>query len=208
MPILGMGILFALLFNLPKDLQDWIIYGIIFSFLILIVVVLLLVIKKWLTVPCKTFVNENGISFKFEKKNFFYKYNDFFSGWENVTNISDTTYNEQGSFYQISFKNPTFTANFNAIKGEEENAEKFFDELTYYQDLYNLSHTNTPISSNTFYEGIWARIITWLFYIMVIAIIIIYFTSGKNIDWWRTISFLCFGSLWLGNYYRNTKKLY
>ncbi|WP_316769555.1 hypothetical protein [Pedobacter frigiditerrae] len=207
-PISGMGVMFAILLNLPKDLPDLIIYILIVFFLIILVLSLLLIIKKYLNIPCKTFVDETGISFKFEQKNVFYKYNDFFSGWENVTNISDTAYNEQGNFYQITFKNPSFTANFSAIKGEEENAEKFFDELTYYQDLYNLSNPNTLISSKSFYESTWARMITWLFYILVIAVPIIYFTTDKSIDWWRIISLFCFGSIWVGNYYKNTKKLY
>ncbi|TCC93449.1 hypothetical protein EZ428_01375 [Pedobacter frigiditerrae] len=207
-PTFGMDIMFVILLNLPKDLPDWIIYGLIVFFLIVLVVSLLLMIKKWLNVPCKTFVNESGISFKFEKKNFFYKYNTFFSGWENVTNISDTAYNEQGNFYQITFKNPSFTANFSAIKTEEEDAEKFFNELTYYQDLYNLSHPKIPISSKNFYESTLARMITLLFYILVIAIPMVYFTTDKNIDWWRVISLFCFGSIWVGNYYKNTKKLY
>jgi hypothetical protein len=207
-PILGVGVMFGILLNLPKDLPDWIIYSLIVFFLIILVIFLLIIIKKWLNVPCQAFANENGISFKFEKRNFFYKYNDFFSGWENVTNISDTAYNEQGNFYQITFKNPSFTANFSAIKTHEENAEKFFNELTYYQDLYNLSHPKTPISSKSFYENTWARIITWLFYILIGAVPIIYFTTDINIDWWRVTSLLCFGSIWIGNYYKNTKKLY
>lgn len=207
-PIFGVGLMFAILLNLPKDLPDWTIFSFIIFFLFVLVVSLLYIIKKWLNVPCNTFVNETGISFKFEKKNFFYKYNDFFSGWENVTNISETAYNEQGNFYQITFKNPSFTANFSAIKAKEEHAEKFFNELTYYQDLYNLSHPKTQISSKTFYESLWARMITWLFYILVIAIPILYFTTDKNIDWWRVTSLLCFGSIWIGNYYKNTNKLY
>lgn len=207
-PIFGVGLMFAILLNLTKDLPDWTIFSFIIFFLFVLVISLLYIIKKWLNVACNTFVNESGISFKFEKKNFFYKYNDFFSGWENVTNIAETAYNEQGNFYQITFKNPSFTANFSAIKAEEEHAQKFFNELTYYQDLYNLSHPKTQISSKSFYESTWARMITWLFYILVIAIPILYFTTDKSVDWWRITSLLCFGSIWVGNYYKNTKKLY
>ena len=65
-PIFGMGIMFAILLNLPKDLPDLIIYILIVFFLIVLVISLLLIIKKYLNVSCTTFVIESGISFRLE----------------------------------------------------------------------------------------------------------------------------------------------
>ena len=212
--VLGMSLVYMFLFlgglfYLAKNTPDWIIWAIIFSGLIFMIFSIVWVLTKQLTTPCTVTMNENGISFELEKRNLFYRLNSHFSGWENVDNISETLGNGSGNFfYQVKFKNPNFTANFSPIKTEEADAEKFFATLSYYQDSYNLSHALKPINSKSFYDTFWARSVTWLFYIMVIVIIILAFTTSKAVGWWRTVSVLCFGSIWVANYYHNTKKLY
>jgi hypothetical protein len=207
-PIVSVGLLFACLFNLPRNSPDWLVIGIICVYLVLLVLGVLYGINKKASIPCKVTVNEKGVGFEFEKSSFLYKIDKFFSGWENITNISENFYDGEANFYRITFNNPSFTANFSAIKGEEAGAEKFYSELAYYQELYNLNHQEAPIRSKNFYETIWARLITWLFYSMAILVIAMYFLSPKAFEWYRTISLFCFGSIWIGNYYKNTKKLY
>ncbi len=207
-PVLSIGLLFTFLFSLPKHTPDWIIISIICISLILMAGAVLYFVTKKAVIPCKITVNDYGVSFKLEHSSFIYKRDDFYSSWENITNVSENDYNGEANFYRITFKNPSFTANFSAIKGEEAEAEEFYSELVYYQELYNLNHQEAPIQSRNFYETIWARLITWLFYLMIMIITTLYITSSKEMDWYRTISLLCFGSIWVGNYYRNTKKLY
>lgn len=208
LPILEMALLFIFLFSLPKTTPDWIIIAIIVISLVLMAGSVILFATKQLTVPCKMTVNHFGISYEFERRNIFYRRNSFFSGWENVTNISENFNSGQDNFYRIAFKSPSFTINLSPIKGETEQAEAFFHELTYYQEQYNLSHLSTPIQSRNFYQSHWARLITWLFYIMVIVVIGSSFTDLITLDWYRNISMFCFGSVWVANYYKNTKRLY
>jgi hypothetical protein len=151
------------LFYLPsylayqKTTPDWAIITIIVIFLVLMAGSVVLIATKQLTVPCKMTVTSFGISYEFERRNIFYRRNNFFSGWENVTNISENINNGQENFYRITFTNPAFTINLSPIKGKSEQAEAFFEELTYYQEQYNLSHIGAPIKSKNFYQSYWAK---------------------------------------------------
>jgi ABC-type multidrug transport system fused ATPase/permease subunit len=208
LPMLGTGLLFLFFILLPKGMPDWLIYAIIISFLVLLVCGLLYLILKKITVRCNIRITEFGVEYQLEHKNIFYRRQEFFSNWENITNIAQSSYNGQANYYRITFVDPNFTINLSPVKGKEEEAEAFFETISAHQESYNLSHQNAPIQAKNFYQGTLARILTWFFYLMTLAVILIFITDAKEIDWYRPISLFCFGSIWVANYYRNTKKLY
>lgn len=102
-PLIGMAALFVLLFSLPTTTPDWIIITIISIFLVLMSGLVVFIAVRYLTIPCRLTLEESGLHYEFERKSLFYRRNSFFSGWENVTNISENFNNGQGSFYRISF---------------------------------------------------------------------------------------------------------
>lgn len=105
------------------------------------VTILRWLINNVIIVPCLATINHEGIFFTLEKKSLLYKTNEFFSGWENVTSISEIFCSKTGrNFHRITFNNPTITANFSAIRYNELEADKFFNDLSYYQDTYMIAH--------------------------------------------------------------------
>jgi hypothetical protein len=147
-PILYSGLTLAILLKLQPSIADWLIFVIIASSLLMMILLLRWVIYSQIMVQSKVSINDKGISFKLQKNSFLYRYVDFYSGWENVNNISEIFCSRTGNyFYRITFKNPFFSANFSAIKNGEAEAEKFFSELDYYKETYGLFLPKSKIKS-------------------------------------------------------------
>ncbi|ARS42152.1 hypothetical protein CA265_21830 [Sphingobacteriaceae bacterium GW460-11-11-14-LB5] len=107
---------------------------------------LLWITKTQIFVHSKILISEKGISFKLKSTSFLYRRTEFFSGWENVSSVTEMFDNHNGGyFYQIAFKNPDFVTNFSPLKNHEIEADRFFSELQYYQESYNIAH-QLPIS--------------------------------------------------------------
>ncbi|MBC6110735.1 hypothetical protein ACFOG5_16865 [Pedobacter fastidiosus] len=139
-PIVCATIMFAFLSNLPQSLPEWAMLIMVCSSLVLMVAFLFWMINTQLIVRCAVKVNDKGINLKIDQPSLFYKPKDFFAGWENVNHITEKFDGRNGSYYyQVSFKNPSFNANFNALNGGEEEAEKFYTELRYFQETYSLN---------------------------------------------------------------------
>ena len=131
-----------ILLNLPNTLS----VGLIVPF-ITISLLIIFGVFKWITgtyifVPCTTAISEKGISFKIEKASFLYHQKEFSSGWDNITHISEKFDNNNAEyFYQVTFKNPYFKANFSARENGFDEAEKFFAELRFYKETHMHSLT-------------------------------------------------------------------
>lgn len=207
-PLLGTLLLLYFLLMLPKDFPDWAVYTIIFSALLLMAGAVIFVLTKKITVPCRIDIDQQGVAYQLEKFNPFYRRQHFSSAWDNISNISESSYNGQANYYQITFINPAFTINLSPIKGNELEAEQFFETISAYQENYNLAHQTSPILAKNFYQSNWARFLTWIFYAVTLTVLILLFTNSTRLDWYRPISLLCIGSIWISNYYRNTKKFY
>lgn len=147
-PIFFVSLMFYSLFSLPTSISEISIL-ILASLSIIFVSLLLIWIKNnQIFVSTKVFVNETGISYNLSRSSFFYRRTDFFSGWEKVSSITEMFDNHNGGyFYQITFKDPNFTANFSPLKNQELEAENFFAELQFYQENFNLDH-NIPFIRN------------------------------------------------------------
>ncbi|SDC96418.1 hypothetical protein SAMN04488024_103469 [Pedobacter soli] len=137
-PLLFISFLLFFFFKVPALLPES--YTLIFVSLYLIIMALIIM---WITrtqifVHCKVSMDENGISFKLKNGSILYRKTDFFSNWENISQVTEMFDNYNGGyFYQIVFNNPNFTANFSPLKNQEEDAERFFSKLRYYQKNYS-----------------------------------------------------------------------
>lgn len=141
-PIGVAAIALFILLNLPADLGELVFITIIAISFLCMVAILRWLINNLIIIPCLATISHEGIFFTLKKKSFLYKTNEFFSGWENVTGISEIFCSKTGrNFHRITFKNPNITANFSAIKHNELEADKFFSGLSYYQDAYMITHS-------------------------------------------------------------------
>lgn len=140
-PMVIAGLTLSILLALPSRLPEFVFIAIIVISVLFMVAILRWLINKVIIVPCQTTISHEGIFFALEKKSFLYRTNEFFSGWENVTSISEIFCSKTGrNFHRITFSNPTITANFSAIRYNELEADKFFTDLSYYQDTYMIAH--------------------------------------------------------------------
>jgi len=86
-------------------------------------------------VPCTVNVNHQGIGFEINKANLFYKKSNFYSTWENVSSIGEKFNIQNGNYsYALAFKAPQLKANFSIMEHHEDEAEKFFQTLRFYQE--------------------------------------------------------------------------
>lgn len=157
-PIVCAAVMFAFLSSLPQSLPEWAMFGIVCSSLIIMVTFLLWLINTQLIVKCAVKINDKGINLKINQSGLFYKQKDFFTDWKNVNHITEKFDGRNGNYYyQISFKNPSFKANFNAINHEEAEAEKFYTELRYFQEIYNFQKL-PKFHSRDYAENTWAGV--------------------------------------------------
>ena len=149
-PISYSGLTLAVLLKLQPLVAEWIIFLIIVLSFLLMILLLRWVVYSQVKVQCKVSLDDKGISFRLQKNSFLYRYVDFYSGWENVNNISEIFCSRTGNyFYRLTFKNPFFSANFSAIKNGETEADKFFSELNYYKETYGLFYPQSKIKSKS-----------------------------------------------------------
>ena len=138
-PITIAAVALLVLLNLSPLFSEYFIISAIAFSLILMVLVLRWIINNKIIIPTEVNLSHEGLFFKLKKTSFLYHTTVFFAGWENVKNISEIFCSKTGKyFYRITFSNPDFTANFSANKNYEDEAEKFFTDLTYYQDAYSI----------------------------------------------------------------------
>lgn len=143
-PVLIAGVTLLILLSLPSHLPEFVFITIIIISVLIMVATLRWLINNVIIVPCQATISHEGIFFTLEKKSLLYQTKEFFSGWENVTSISEIFCSKTGrNFHRITFSNPSITANFSAIKYNELEADKFFNDLSYYQDTYMITHPKT-----------------------------------------------------------------
>jgi len=145
-PVFIISLMLYCLFSLPTSLSELSTLILVSLSIISMALALLWVTKTQIFVHSTVLINEDGISFKLKSTSFLYRRTDFFCGWEHVTRVTKMFDNNNGGyFYQIAFNNPDFVANFSPLKNHETEADRFFSELQYYQESYNIEH-QLPIS--------------------------------------------------------------
>jgi hypothetical protein len=145
-PMFFISLMLYCLFSLPTSLSELSTLVLVSLSIISMALILLWVTKTQIFVRSKVLISEKGISFKLKKTSFLYRRRDFFCGWEHVTSVTEMFDNHNGGyFYQIAFNNPDFVANFSPLKNHETEADRFFSELQYYQESYNIAH-QLPLS--------------------------------------------------------------
>ncbi|WP_293311334.1 hypothetical protein [Pedobacter sp. UBA5917] len=100
---------------------------------------LLWITRTQIFVSGKVQINEKGIRFKLKSTSFLYRRTNFFCHWDNVIGVTEMFDNHNGGyFYKVAFKNPNFVAYFSPLKKHEKDAERFFTELQFYKESYNI----------------------------------------------------------------------
>jgi|GEM_PF-5554421 len=206
-PLTGVALLLLFVLNFDGPLPDWAILTGSFVFMALLIACTLWIISHKVVIPCAVTIDEKGLRYVLLRNSFLYPRKEFFAPWDNVENISETLNMQNNtSFYQISFKQPSFTINLDAIKGHEEEATTFYQQLIYFKNVYNVSHAQKEITSKGFYDSWWAKALTHVTYIFILLIICIKLYKPAIFSWWRVAGFCAFAITWLINFYANTKK--
>lgn len=140
-PIFFISLLVYCLFSLPQSLSEFSTLMLVSLSIITMALIVLWITKTQIFVRSKVHIDENGIRFKLKSTSLLYRRTEYFSGWENISRVTEMFDNHNGGyFYQIAFKNPSFIANFSPLKNHEAEAERFFLELQHYQENYNIAH--------------------------------------------------------------------
>jgi len=147
-PISIAGLTLAVLLNLPHTVSQYVFISIIIASFLLMIILLKWLINTKIIINAEISLNHKGLHFKLKKDTFFYQTKDFFSGWENVDNVEEIFCSKTGKyFYKIKFTNPNFIANFSAIGDDQYEADRFYTELTYYQETYSTSQPKLKTSA-------------------------------------------------------------
>ena len=140
-PLLFISLLLYCLFGLLTSLSESTTLILVSLSIISMAIMLFWVLKTQIFAHSKVIIGEDGIGFKLKSTCLLYRRTDFFTGWDNVTRVTEMFDNHTGGhFYQIEFKNPSFVANFNPLKDLEVEADRFFSELQHYQENDNITN--------------------------------------------------------------------
>ncbi|RQO78503.1 hypothetical protein DBR40_06040 [Pedobacter sp. KBW01] len=154
-PVLFISLVMYCIFGLFTSLSEGMMLMLVSLSIISMALMLFWVAKTQVFVNSKVLIGDDGIGFKLKSTSLLYRRTDFFSGWENVSRVTEMFDNNNGGYYyQIEFKNPHFVANFNPVRDLEAEADRFFSGLEHYQENYHISNhlpLNTKLQpSNSF----------------------------------------------------------
>jgi hypothetical protein len=195
-----------------RDIPDWLVITLIVAGITAAIVVSLLLIKHWVTVPAELQMDESGLRIQLIKRSPIYMRKTYSAPWNGLSNVSSNFNPQQGKrFYLISFRNPAVTVS--VEPGEITNAERetaFGDVLLGYVASFNSSlGTEEPaavIRQRGFYDAWWARLITALAWLMMITVVVLYCFNPEAIPVWRLFQVLFFSIIWLTSYYANKRR--
>jgi len=140
-PLLFISLVMYCIFGLFTSLSEGMMLMLVSLSIISMALMLFWVAKSQIFVHSQVLIGEDGIGFKLKSTSLLYRRTDFFSGWENVSRVTEMFDNNNGGYYyQIEFKSPNFVANFNPAKDLEAEADRFFAELEHYQENYHISN--------------------------------------------------------------------
>lgn len=145
-PLLFISLVMYCIFGLFTSLSEAMMLMLVSLSIISMALMLFWVAKTQIFVHSEVLIGDDGIGFKLKSTSLLYRRTDFFSGWENVSRVTEMLDNNNGGYYyQIEFKNPNFVANFNPAKDLEAEADRFFSELNHYQKNYHIG-SQLPLS--------------------------------------------------------------
>lgn len=207
-PIIGVLIMLLPLALIPTELPEWLLFVCIMLGIIFIVGFTIYLVINKTVVDCWVTVNADGFQYELQQSSFMYSRKKFFSAWDNISNISDSTDTKSSlTFYQVGFTSPKFTATFNFKQGYESDVQFFWNDLQQYKNQFNIEHATTRrISSKGFYDTKWAWVLTQLTYLMFLVLAVVKINFPDTLTWWRMTGFLCVASVWLINYHTNRSK--
>lgn len=138
-PVFFISLMLYCLFNLPTSLSEPSTLILICLSVVFMATTLLWITRTQIFVSGKVQINEKGIRFKLKSTSFLYRRTNFFCHWDNVTGVTEMFDNHNGGyFYKVAFKSPNFVAYFSPLKKHEKEAERFFTELQFYKESYNI----------------------------------------------------------------------
>ncbi|UEG49005.1 hypothetical protein LK994_10190 [Ferruginibacter lapsinanis] len=207
-PIVGVLLMLFPLAFLNVEIPEWGLFTIIMIGIIFIVGFTIYLVINKTVVDCNVTINADGFRYELQGASFMYPRKIFFSTWDNISNISDSTDTKSSlTFYQVGFISPAFTATFNFRQGYESDVHFFWSDLQRYKNHYNIQHGKMKrIGSKNFYDAGWAWLLTQLIYLMLLSIAVIKFNYPDLLSWWRITGFVCFALIWLVNYHTNRKQ--
>lgn len=140
-PLIFISLVMYCIFGLFTSLSEGTMLMLVSLSIISMALMLFWVAKTQIFVHSQVLIGADGIGFKLKSTSLLYRRTDFFSGWENVSRVTEMFDNNNGGYYyQIEFKSPNFVANFNPVKDLEAEADRFFSELEHYQENYHISN--------------------------------------------------------------------
>lgn len=179
-----------------EGIPEWLILLSSVFLLVVSLLSVLLIIKKWLTIKCSIEITNDYFKYSMQKKSPFYSFQEIKISWDRVLNFNVDEINK--SFYAVvTLSQPDMKFSLSPSSFEPKHIHEFREfETAMLQKIsaYNIQaqekHLHT-ISSKSFLENIWIRVLAIVFLIFLIAISIIFLLSKKDISsnyyWWRLI---------------------
>lgn len=165
--------------------------------------------RRWIAIPAEVNLYENGIAVRLMKRSPFYR-KEYSSTWESISNVSsniDTQHNKR--FYLITFRESGTTIQLMPDEMALEDYETDFGEaLLGYVGRYNDAHNadGAPhIGRRGFYDAWWAKMLTWLSFLLIVVSIVMYFFGPEERRNWRLLQIVSISLVWLGAYYANKR---
>ena len=191
---------------------DWLVVSMIIVSLALATALTLIVMFRYLIVPCQLQLDSNGLRLTLLRKSPFLTFHEFYCGWENVSNASAEFLNQNETWYFLmTFRKPARTIQLN-LPGKDAKLENppFFAAIDKYVKEFNEKPRVAlaeKITHKGFYQSRFAHFLTGLVIAMMIAAPIVAITS-KNSDqsWGPFVAFYAFGLTWLINFFVARKK--
>lgn len=208
LPLLIFAPVVVLLVSLPS-LPYWILLSIVCVVLLFSILTVTQLVKRQLTVSCTIQIDETGLEIQLLKHSLFYPVSHYKSSWSNIENVS-SNFDPQLSvhFYQVSFRHPSRTINL-WTNEEHETVEvetEFGKQLLLAVEQYNEQlpgKNGLHIYHRGFYESWWAKALTVLAWLVIIAAVANKCIHWETVSMWRVVAPVIYSGGWLSAYYLN-----
>jgi hypothetical protein len=209
-PLVIIGLLVTLILLFANDIPDWLLISLIVLGLVASIKATLTLIEKYNSVPAIITLNDWGISIVMEQRSIFFPRKIYTSAWTNINAFSSTFSDQKLTrFYKVGFNDPFIDIYIDdtetVTSGDEETVFSTF-VLERINEFNKHTLINAQINTKNFYQGNWAKNLTYLVWVSLVMLLVIGIFFSKAIEWWRILQFAAFSAVWLVSYYANNRK--
>lgn len=209
-PVVFIGGLIVILITWARIIPDWILISSIVLVLATSLLVTLILLGKYNSVPAIITLNDWGITIRLQKRSIFFPRMIYTSAWTNINAFSSTFSNQKLTrFYKVGFNDPSIDIYIDDIETLTNSSEETVFSSFVLQRVNEFNrHTSpkTQINTKNFYQSNWAKNLTYLVWVILAFLLGISALYSNTIEWWRIAQFAALSGVWLASYYANNRK--